>query len=108
VKVMADSPRLRQLEEFLAESPDDPELRYAMAMEHLSLGDDERAVQCLRDLTAACPKYVPAFQMLGQTLLRLGREDEATAALRQGMAAAQQTGNAHALSEIQGLLDSLE
>ena len=105
---MADSPRLRQLQEFLAETPDDPELRYAVAMEHLSLGDDAAAEQCLRDLTAASPRYVPAHQMLGQTLLRLGREDEAKAALRQGVAAAQQTGNAHALGEIQGLLDSLE
>ena len=33
---MADSPRLRQLQEFLADSPDDPELRYAVAMELLS------------------------------------------------------------------------
>jgi hypothetical protein len=46
--------------------------------------------------------------MLGQTLIRLNREDEAKDVLRQGVAAAQQTGNVHALGEIQGLLDSLE
>jgi thioredoxin-like negative regulator of GroEL len=105
---MADSPRLRQLQEFLAESPDDPELRYAVAMEHLSLGDTETAVQCFRDLTAASPRYVPTYLMLGQTLLRLGDEDGAKAVLRQGVAAAGQTGNVHAQGEMQGLLDSLE
>jgi Flp pilus assembly protein TadD len=105
---MADSPRLRQLQEFLAETPDDPELRYAVAMEHLSLGDDAQAIQCFHDLIAADARYVPTYLMLGQVLIRLGREDEAKAALRQGVAAAQQTGNAHALGEIQGLLDSLE
>src|SRR5262245_51677715 len=104
---MADSPRLRQLEEFLADSPDDPELRYAVAMEQLSLGDDAGAVRCFRDLIAASPRYVPTYLMLGQTLLRLGDEDGAKAALRQGVTAAGQTGNAHALGEMQGLLDSL-
>jgi predicted Zn-dependent protease len=105
---MTDSPRLRQLQEFLAETPDDPELRYAVAMEHLSLGDDDQAVQSFHDLIAAAPRYVPTYLMLGQTLIRLGREDEAKGVLRRGVAAAQQTGNAHALGEIQALLDSLE
>ena len=105
---MADSPRLRQLQEFLAEAPDDPELRYAVAMEHLSLGDDAAAVQGFRDLIAAAPRYDPTYLMLGQTLIRLGDEDGAKEVLRQGVSAAQQTGNAHALGEIQALLDSLE
>jgi Flp pilus assembly protein TadD len=105
---MTESPRLRQLQEFLAETPDDPELRYAVAMEHLSLGDDGLAVQGFRDLIAARPSYVPTYFMLGQTLIRLGREGEAKDALRQGVTAARQTGNAHALSELEALLDSLE
>ena len=105
---MADSPRLRQLQEFLAEAPDDPELRYAVAMEYLSLGDDAQAVQCFRDLTAASPRYVPTYLMLGQTLIRSNREDEAKDVLRAGVAAARKAGNGHAEGEIQGLLDSLE
>jgi predicted Zn-dependent protease len=104
---MTDSPRLRQLQEFLAEAPDDSELRYAVAMEHLSLGDDEQAVRAFHELIAAA-RFVPSYLMLGQTLIRLNREDEAKDVLRQGVAAAQQTGNVHALGEIQGLLDSLE
>jgi Tfp pilus assembly protein PilF len=105
---MADSPRLRQLQEFLAETPDDAELRYAVAMEYLSLGDQEQAVRTFRELIAADARYVPTYLMLGQTLTRLGREDEAKDVLRAGVAAAEQTGNGHALGEIQGLLDSLE
>ena len=49
---MPDSPRLRQLQEFLADSPDDPELRYAVAMELLGLGADEDAVRSFRGLIA--------------------------------------------------------
>jgi predicted Zn-dependent protease len=105
---MADSPRLRQLQEFLADSPDDPELRYAVAMEFLSLGDSESALRSFHDLMAAQSGYVPTYLMLGQTLIRLNREDEAKAVLRAGVAAAQKANNIHAEGEIQGLLDGLD
>jgi predicted Zn-dependent protease len=105
---MAESPRLRQLQEFLTDSPDDPELRYAVAMELLSLGADEDAVQSFRNFIADQPGYVPSYLMLGQTLIRLNREDEAKDVLRNGVAAARKSGNVHAEGEIQGLLDGLD
>ena len=105
---MADSPRLRQLQEFLADSPDDPELHYAVAMELLSLGADDDAVRSFRVLIAAQPGYVAGYQMLGQTLIRMNREDEAKDVLRTGVAAARKAGNVHAEGEIQGLLDGLD
>ena len=46
--------------------------------------------------------------MLGQTLVRLGDDDEAKNVLRRGVAAAARTGNEHAQGEMQALLDSLE
>jgi len=105
---MADSPRLRQLQEFLADSPDDPELRYAVAMEFLTVGADADAVRSFHDLIAAQPGYVPAYLMLGQTLIRLNREPEARDVLGAGVAAAKKAGNQHAEGEIQGLLDGLD
>jgi predicted Zn-dependent protease len=103
-----DSPRLRQLQEFLADSPDDPELRYAVAMELLSLNAVDEAVGSFRDLVAARPEYVPTYLMLGQTLIRSDREDDAKDVLRTGVAAAKKAGNTHAEGEIQALLDSLD
>jgi predicted Zn-dependent protease len=105
---MADSPRLRQLQEFLADSPDDPELRYALAMEFLGAGATDDAVRAFRDLISAQPGFVPSYLMLGQTLIRSNREDEAKEVLRTGVAAATQAGNSHAENEIQALLDSLD
>jgi predicted Zn-dependent protease len=105
---MADSSRLRQLQEFLADSPDDAELRYAVAMELLSTGTYAEAERSFRDLIAVQPGYVASYQMLGQTLIRLNREDDAKDVLRNGIAAARKAGNAHAEGEIQGLLDGLE
>jgi hypothetical protein len=51
---------------------------------------------------------VPAFLQCGQALVRLDRIEEASAVLRAGIDAARRTGNAHAQSEMQGLLASIE
>jgi predicted Zn-dependent protease len=103
-----DSPRLRQLQEFLADSPDDAELRYAVAMELLSLNATDEAIGSFHDLLADQPGYVPAYLMLGQTLTRADREAEAKDVLRAGVAAAKAAGNTHAEGELQVLLDSLD
>ena len=105
---MTESPRLKQIQAWLAETPDDPELRYALAMEYRSCGDDNRTAEQLRSLIADKPEFVASYLMLAQTLVKLVRDDEAKEALRRGIAAAKQAGNEHAMGEMQGMLDSLE
>jgi predicted Zn-dependent protease len=99
-----------QIESLLADDPHDAFLRYGLAMEHMSQGDDETAVAVLRELIALKPDepYVPAFLMAGQALIRLGREADAAAVLRQGIDAARQVGDTHALGEMQGFLATIE
>src|SRR5215208_3047363 len=107
---MARTPRMDQIEAMLADDPDDAFLRYGLAMEHASAGDHAACVEVLRDLiarTAAAP-YVPAYLQAGQALVRLDRIPEACDVLRQGVAAADKAGDAHAQSEMQGLLASIE
>ena len=103
----ARTPRMAQIEAMLADEPNDPELRYFLAMEFLSAGDESAATAKLRELTADST-YVPAFLMAGQTLNRLGQVSEACMILRKGIEAARQQGNSHAQGEMQGLLDSIE
>ena len=104
---MTESPRLQQIREWLAESPDDPELRYALAMELRSVGNDEAAAMELARLIRARPDFVPSYLMLAQLLIKLVRDDEARLILHDGIAAARSSGNDHAQSELQALLDSL-
>ena len=54
------------------------------------------------------PDYVPAYQMSAQLLLKLGRTQDAKARLEAGLAAASRTGNTHATSEMQAMLDDLD
>jgi len=100
---------MAQIEAMLAEDPDDTFLRYGLAMEHASAGDDASCVSVLHDLitrTAANP-YVPAFLQCGQALVRLDRTAEACEVLKVGIAAAGRAGDLHAQGEMQGLLDSI-
>src|SRR3954454_17394725 len=102
---MARTARMAQIEEMLAEDPDDAFLRYGLAMEHASAGDDAECVTVLRDLIAltAAKPYVPAFLQCGQALMRLDRDAEARDVLRAGIDAARVAGDTHAMGEMQGL-----
>jgi Flp pilus assembly protein TadD len=105
---MAAKTRKEQLEELLAEDPADPFLRYGLAMEHVSAGNDDEAVRCFRQLFLATPDYVPGYMQCGQALVRLGRIDEAREIYRTGITTAQTKGDQHASEEMQGMLEGIE
>jgi thioredoxin-like negative regulator of GroEL len=105
---MSGKTRKQQIEEMLAEDPNDPFLRYGLAMEHVTSGEDEAAVRCFQDLLAVDPSYVPAFMQVSQALIRLGRVAEARSHLSRGIAVARQQKNEHAAEEMQGFLAGLE
>src|SRR5262249_30999136 len=78
--LVGNTTRKQQIEAMLAEDPHDPFLRYGLAMEYVSEGDDIGAVRCFRDLIATSADYVPAHLQLGQALHRLGKTAEARVA----------------------------
>jgi tetratricopeptide (TPR) repeat protein len=99
--------KIAMLSEILATNPADSFARYGLAMEHLSQGNTEAALAEFSATTTHNPDYVPAYQMSGQTLAKLHRNEEAIARLQDGLAAAGRTQNTHAASEMQALLDEL-
>lgn len=100
--------RREMIEEMLAETPNDPELRYMLAMEYVSAGDDVGAARCFEDMIQATPNYPPAYHQAGRALQRLNRITEARALLAQGIPIAQKQGDHHAAGEMMELLQSLE
>ena len=100
--------RKEQLEAMLIDEPNDPLLRYMLAMEHVSVGDNDGAVKCFEELLTRSATYVPAYMHLGQTFSRLGRINEAKAIWQRGIVQARQQGNEHAAGEMQGMIESLE
>jgi Flp pilus assembly protein TadD len=106
--MMTGKSRKQQIEEMLAEDPHDPFLRYGLAMEHLSAGQDEEAVRCFRQLLETSPDYVPAYMQAGRTLARLNRLEEARTVFQAGIVAARQQGDQHAAEEMAEFLEGLE
>ena len=99
--------KLAALNEILQLDPTNAFARYGLAMEHVAQNNTDAALAEFSTLIEHHPDYVPAYQMSAQTLAKLGRASEAIARLDDGIAAAQRTGNSHALSEMQALRDDL-
>jgi len=99
--------RIAVLTEILQQNPKDAFARYGLAMAYAAEGKTEDALREYATAIENTPDYVPAYQMSAQTLMKLGRMDEARARLEAGMAACERTGNAHAASEMQGMLDEI-
>ncbi len=99
--------RIPAFEKFVADRPDDPFARYALALEYKSAGRPDDAVACFRELARRRPDYVPTYLQLGTLLRSLQRPDEARQALRAGIAAAEKAHDSHALGELQESLAQL-
>ena len=99
--------RIEQLEQIAAKSKK-PLPSYGLAMEYRSLGDVDRALATFARVHELDAAYVPAYFMCGQLLAEVGRTDEARAELERGIAVAREVGDAHALGEMRGLLDTLD
>lgn len=99
--------RREKIEAMLAADPGDEFLRYSLAMELDKEGQHERSLAEFAALKAGNKPYVPAFFMSAQQLTRLGRINEARAALRDGIEHARAQGNAHAAGEMSEFLASL-
>lgn len=105
---MSGNNRKALLAEMLKADPDDPELRYMLAMEHVSSGEDAEAVTCLQEVVAQGKVYPPAYHQMGRALVRLGRIAEAREILQLGITIAMRCGDAHAAREMRELMEGLE
>ncbi len=99
--------KIAMLTAILEANPGDAFARYGLAMAHAAEGHDDDALREFAEGIERNPDYVPAYQMSAQTLMRLGRNDDARARLAAGLAACERTGNAHAASEMGAMLDEL-
>ncbi len=105
---MDPTTQIAALTQILQQNPTDTFARYGLALAHTSAGNPDQALAEFSTLLTQSPDYVPAYQMSAQTLLKLHRTAEARDRLTAGLAAASRTGNTHAASEMQAMLDDLD
>jgi tetratricopeptide (TPR) repeat protein len=99
--------RLVMLTEILAQNPTDAFARYGLAMEYSSQGYIEKSLEEFGRLLNAHPDYAAGYFMAAQTLMKVDRGEEAKTMLADGISAARRSGNGHAQSEMQAMLDEL-
>jgi thioredoxin-like negative regulator of GroEL len=99
--------RRERIQAMLTEDPQDPFLRYSLAMEFDKEGQHDESLQLFAALTRDAKPYVPASFMGAQQLVRLGRVEEARSWLRTGIEEARRQGDAHAAGEMSEFLASL-
>jgi predicted Zn-dependent protease len=100
--------KIAMLTEILEQDPKNAFARYGLAMEYAGRGEVDTALGQFALLIEEHPDYTAGYFMAAQTLAKAERPDEAKAQLTQGIASARRTGNQHALSEMQAMLDELE
>ena len=99
--------KLAALKEILALDPKNSFARYGLAMELAGRGETAAAVQEFDLLLENDPDYTAGYFMAAQTLANAGRTSEAIDRLKAGIASAARSGNSHAQSEMQAMLDDL-
>ncbi len=90
-----------RFEQLLAAGKDGALLRFALGSEYLKIGEARQASAHLREALAFDPGYSAAWKLLGQALFAEERYDEALAAYRDGIAAAERKGDKQAMKEMQ-------
>jgi Flp pilus assembly protein TadD len=95
------SSALANFERMLAAGKDGALLRFGLGSEYLKSGDAGNAVQHLQRAVALDPGYSAAWKLLGKAWLAAGRSDEALAAWREGIVAAERKGDKQAMKEMQ-------
>src|SRR5579863_7685964 len=99
--------RVAMLKEILAQNPHDAFARYGLAMEYSNSGEVDRALEEFTKLLSAHPDYTAGYFMAAQSLARANRAEEAKKMLMEGITSAKKTGNSHAQSEMEALLEEL-
>mgnify|MGYP000235856855 CR=1 FL=1 len=99
--------RLETLRAMVTGGSTDPFVYYALAMELRSMGRAQEAWQVFDSLLQSHPDYIPAYAPAADTLVSLGRVQDARAICHQGIEQCERKGQNHARDQLQTALGAL-
>src|SRR5919202_5252163 len=102
------SSRLETFRALVAKSPNNAVARFGLANEAMKEGQYEEAVEQLQAYLGMHDDEGNAYGRLAEALSKLGHTDEARAALRAGIDAAQRHGHPGMASEFEARLEELD
>ncbi len=101
-----NSARLNQLLSFLEESPDDPFILYALALEYKS-SDREQALHYFTRLLNDCPDYLPTYYQAARFCEETNQIPKALELYRKGIDLATRQHDEATRKELQAAFDLL-
>lgn len=105
---VVENSRIESLRKMAEARPSDPRPRFGLALEYERLGRWEEVVSTLREYLRVADDEGNAYGRLGRALRELGREEEARAAYRQGVEAAQRHHHPTMAAEFEEVLEEME
>lgn len=102
-----ENQRLARLKEFLQQNPKDSFLRYCIALEYVSMGEDIEAIQHLEDLKKSDAEYLATYYQLGKLYEKIGQNKSAIFSFNLGIEIAKKQKDNHTLNELMSALDDL-
>ena len=100
--------KIAGLKEILALDPKNSFARYGIAVELANRGEIDAAMAEFDKFCRSMSDYTAGYFMAAQTLGQSGTDGRGIERLKAGINCAARTGNRHALSEMQGMLDELD
>ncbi|MEP1097124.1 MAG: tetratricopeptide repeat protein [Cyclobacteriaceae bacterium] len=91
--------RIKLLEKYREEEPNNPFNQYALAMEHY-LEDSKKAMSLLNDLRTNHPEYLPTYFKLAHLYWDIEKWEEAASVFESGIKLAEKQEDQKALSEL--------
>ncbi|MCC7232528.1 MAG: tetratricopeptide repeat protein [Bacteroidia bacterium] len=105
---MPESGRIQTLRTYLAETPEDSFLRYALALELLLAGDPFSSSEEFLILKMTDPEYLATYYQLGKAFEMLGRKDDARVVYHEGISVALRQQNIHTMNELKAASEGLD
>ena len=98
---------IEKLRSYLSQSPEDPFLKHALALEYVKRGNKEDARRLFLEILTRDPSYIGTYYHLARLLEQTGDSSNAKIWYEKGMIAAKQSGDTHAYNELQAAYEDL-
>lgn len=99
--------RIEQIKVFLNSTPNDPFLKYALAIEYVGKGNDLEALKIFLELVEKHPDYFATYYHIAKCYERLDKEDKAIEMYELGMNVTKRLGEKHAFGELRSAFEEL-
>ncbi len=96
--------KIEKLKSFLRDSPDDPFLKHALALEYIKMGNETDARDLFLEILTLDPAYIGSYYHLARLLERMGERENAKSWFEKGMEASQKSRRRTFLPGIAGSL----